>query len=157
MRKEHFGSAAFNEFYDVVVCALSNECNDFVLAGNINRNLADKGAWVFGAPPVEVVSTFTPVTALPFAENVRFPFIVVDMEIEADGYLPADFWLPIDEVFAARLGRRMERASGSALKSRTIKKDAGVFVTSRDPLTMVFMDGPPELCSDSLELPFVIT
>ena len=78
------------------------------------------------------------------------------MEIETDGDLPADFRLPIDEAFSARLRRGVKCTSGPAFEARTIEKDAGVFVAPCDPLAMVLMDGTAEIGSDRFELPLVV-
>jgi hypothetical protein len=50
----------------------------------------------------------------------------------------------------------MEGASGTARKSGTIQEDACTFMSTGDPISVVFMDGPAEACSDVLELPFIV-
>jgi hypothetical protein len=105
---------------------------------------------------MKVVAAFAPVASLPFTQDVGFVFVVVDVEVETNGHLPADFWLPIDEVLASGLSCRMERAASSTGKTGAVEEDASAFMAASDPISMVFMDGPSEACCYLFELPFVI-
>ena len=100
MGEEYFGSSSLNQVHDAVIGTLSNKGDYLVAARDIHRYLPDKGSGILGTPPVEVIAAFTPITTLPLAQNVGLVVIVIDMEIETNRHLPADFRLPINEVFA---------------------------------------------------------
>lgn len=87
---------------------------------------ATEGGGVLRAPPVEVVAAFTPVAAVPLADDRGHSSVRFGLILPTERQLPADLRFEFDVAHPSTSGLEVQCAPGTGGKSRSVEKDAGI-------------------------------
>src|SRR6476659_289626 len=101
--------SAPDEVDEHAVRGLADHLDQLVAKAFVHRLAGDEGLVPVGAPPMEVVATLAPVTALPSADRRRDVSIDVALVDAPERQLPADLGLPVEWALAAPQCRLVQR------------------------------------------------